>query len=181
MKKLIYISAISFLLVSMASCYTKKTLTSLEEFNKNMNKSNSSSEFNKKVKVLLVVTKQGDSVSFTKKTPGRIFAKEVAVLTQGHLSFDEIDSAVFNKHSAYFETTIQSIWMNGKQYELIRKDESGFIYPDSVSFRIPLSEIELMKVRKFQVWATTGMIAGAVSAGLVIGIIISLAISPMMY
>lgn len=158
MKNLIYISAISFLLVSLVSCYTNKTLTSQGEFKKYLNKRNDSSEYNKKVKVLMVVTKGGDTIIFNKKNPGWVTEDGVFGFPKTRLPYSSNITTSFSKKS------LQYIFKDNTKYEFISQDNLGYICWEMDTLNIPFAEIRQMKIRKLSMagticWSTFGVLS----------------------
>jgi hypothetical protein len=147
MKKLIYISAISFLLISMASCFVHKTITFPIEISKFMKQKKGVYQVSKKVKVLSVITKAGDTILFTKKYPCRLNGKYVFGNPEVHLPYGTIDSTDF-----YY--TLNTIWENGIQYQFIGQDSIGYICVMKDTLYLPLTEIDRIKVIKFSLAGT---------------------------
>ena len=142
MKKLIFLSAISFLFFSMTSCYTTKTINSQEKFYKCMKEKNGEYAVNEKIKVLSVISKKGDTIDFSKDKPGIVSEQGVSGFQKFHFPFSAVDSTVFNN------TSLQSLWVAGNKYEFISQDELGYVCNPQDSLNIPLAEIEQMQVLK---------------------------------
>jgi hypothetical protein len=169
-KKVIEIFAVSCFLINITSCFSYKTLTSQEEFSKYSG--------NKKIDVLYVRTKQDSIIEF-KNCRGKIFETDVAAIIPLKLRFkygDE-DSIIFSHKVPntidsiiVINRKIKSIWKNGINYKVIKKNKLGYICNASDTIKIPLSDIEELRFRKYKKTETTLLMLG--TGGVVIGICI---------
>jgi hypothetical protein len=160
MKKLIYITTISFLLINLASCYISKALTNPEEFTQCLKKKNDCYSINKNIKVLCVITKEKDTLFFSKKYPCRIDENYIVGLPQIIFPFSvKFDSISFQKN--YLKT----MWKDGSQYSFINIDESGFLCCKMDTLNIPLAEVEKAYIAQSKNGATAVLAIG--SAGTV--------------
>jgi len=143
MKKLIYVFAISFLLINLSSCYSTQTLTNAVEYEKCMKKNKHTLKKNKINKVYKVITFQGDTIIFNKKFAGKTSPDGVIGLPQIHLIYESADSMIFNVKS------LQSVWKNNQEYSFIEQDQTGYICHVSDTILIHYSDIESMELRKY--------------------------------
>jgi len=142
MKKLISISTISFLLFTMSSCYSTKTISRQEKFYTCMKVKNEKYEINKKIKVLSVISKKGDTIVFSKANPGIVSEQGVSGFQIFYFPYSAVDSTLFN------EKSLQSIWVDGNRYEFVTQNLQGYVCNKLNTINIPLLEIEQMKVLK---------------------------------
>lgn len=119
----------------------EKIFTSQYEFDQCYRKKLNKTNINKEYSVLFVLTKSGDTIEFNKNNPGRILDTGVFGLSQKYLPFGTVDSIQFNTKA------LESVWKNGIKYQFIAQDPTGYLcyQPDEVN--IPLSEIDMIKVR----------------------------------
>lgn len=143
MKKLIYVFAISFLLINLSSCYLTQTLTNAVEYEKGMKKNKNTLKTKKRNKVYKVITFQGDTIIFNKKFAGKTSPDGVIGLPQIHLLYESVDSIIFNVKS------LQSVWVNNREYSFIEQDRTGYICHVSDTVLIQYPDIESMELRKY--------------------------------
>lgn len=109
-------------------------------------------EINKKIKVLSVISKKGDTINFSKDNPGVVSEQGVSGFQKFHFPYSAVDSTIFN------EKSLKSIWVAGSRYEFITQDSLGYVCNSLNTINIPLSEIEQMKVMKLNVPLTVAAI-----------------------
>ena len=149
MKKFFIIFSISFLLVTLPSCYLNKTLTSQQEFMKYLKKENGTLKMDERNSVYQVITYQGDTINFNKKFAGKIAGNGVIGFPEVRILYESADSVLFS------EKSLKSIWVNGTGYRFIEQDIISFVTHVSDTVFIPFSNIEKMKVRAFNIHLTT--------------------------
>jgi|WetSurMetagenome_2_1015567.scaffolds.fasta_scaffold121208_2 hypothetical protein len=158
MKKVTAIFTLISFLIYITSCYSYKNLYTEKEYIKYSG--------NKMVDILYVLTKQGNTIEFNEKVPGRITEKGVVGLPLLRLPFVQ-DSIVV------YEEKIQSIWKNGIKYEVITQDNQGYICHAPDTIHIPLSDIEKLEFRKFNKGKTVGLICGIAGGAIAIVAVIA--------
>ena len=165
MNKLTALSVIAFMLLGLTSCYTNKTLTSQQQYENYMKNKKGEYKANEKKMVLSLITKLNDTITFSKKYPGNISDTEVYGFPQFLFPVNEIDSTIFNQNA------IQFIWKDGKKYEFISQNNSGYVCRlDRVN--IPFQDIAQMKVRSLNKKKTTGTVVLSVTGGLTIALVL---------
>ena len=165
MKKLITYTIFSLLFFSITSCYTHKTLNTPDEFESGMKYKNGTYQVNKRVKVLSVITKEGEEILFTKKYPCRVSDKYVFGFPIVKFPYSiSLDSVSFENESIHY------FWKDGVEYEILKLDKMGYVCCTVDTLYIPFSNIENIKVKKFSV---AGTILLPVSSGVVLFLITS--------
>lgn len=156
MKKILYISIISFLMISLTSCYTTKTLTNPEQYAQCLRKKNDCYVANKNIKVLSIITKEKDTIFFSKKYPSRITENYIVgmpmVILPDSIKFDSI---------TYKKNSLKTMWKDGTKYSFDRLGQSGFLCYKMDTLTIPLVEVAEVRVRHERKGATSALAIGS--------------------
>ena len=107
-------------------------------------------------KIIGVVTKSGESYSFRPSNPARVVPGENAIagdaLTEGEIAKADIKSRVQDKKGNY--TSIQTA--DGRRYSIVSSREEGnkVVFITYTPIKIPLSDVQQARVRKFNTGKT---------------------------
>ena len=140
MKKKLVAGCVLVLTACLSSCYSNLHLTEQQEFKEYSGQ--------KGVWVMKATTTKGDSVIYSRESPGIL--KDTAVITY-HSRLDTIlKSHVDSTRLNYQKTKLSHFWLDGERHAIIKDTDSTFSYLTEDTLFLPFRNITEVEAKKFE-------------------------------